>query len=65
MPNDVLVITKPYKVGVGIEWTHDGESDPYKTTHSEHWFEADGTAITDPARIAELEKQIEEQASCR
>ncbi len=61
---DIGEITKPYKVGVGIEWRHDGEDAPYKTTQSEQWFEADGTQITDPARIAELDAQIVRREEC-
>lgn len=58
---DFDTITKPYRVGVGVAFTHEGESAPYRTSHGEQWFEADGTEITDPARIAELEAQIKER----
>jgi hypothetical protein len=61
---DSDTITKPYKVGIGIAWTHEGEDEPYRYSGGEQWFEADGTEIHDPARIAELEAQVKAREQC-
>ena len=41
----------------------DGEDEPYETVDGERvWTESDGTVITDPDRIAQLEAKAKETA---
>lgn len=57
-------IRLPIKVQTIIEKHHgeidpnDPTAEPYETVESVGWYEADGTMISDPARIAELEERI-------
>jgi hypothetical protein len=45
-----------------IEKYREGEDEPYETTDGPRvWFDADGTEITDPDRIARLEAKSKEQ----
>lgn len=57
-------ITGPYKVSFRIEkWSEDQDPEtdaPYDDETTESWHEPDGSEITDPNRIAELERSIKE-----
>lgn len=50
----------PYKQGVTIAKHFDGDTsrEPDEVLHFDQWSEADGTPVTDPGRIAELEAII-------
>ena len=49
------VIKQPYRIQFTIEKRREGETEPYETVSESSWHEADGTEITDPNRIAELD----------
>lgn len=46
-------ITAPYKIAVTLDKHFDGDTThaPDETLTVEQWFDADGTEISDPARI--------------
>lgn len=50
----------PHKVHTRVEKYHDGntEREPDEIVTVESWHDADGSMITDPDRIAELEARI-------
>ena len=51
---------RPFRVDVGVE-KYDGavEGEPVETvTVRAGWYEADGTPITDPDRIADLDERV-------
>ena len=56
-------IAAPYKVAFTLEKYTQREPDgnPDAVEGSEQWYEADGTEISDPARVAELEAGIARQ----
>ena len=49
------VIQHPFRIQTTLEKRREGESEPYEVVSESSWHEADGTEITDPDRIAELE----------
>lgn len=54
----------PQKHHVRIEKHFDGDTahEPDEVLEFQEWNEADGKTVTDPARIAELEKIVAENA---
>lgn len=53
-------IDLPHKVGITITKYHDGNTNrtPDEVVHVERWFDATGQEVTDPLRLAELERQV-------
>jgi hypothetical protein len=64
--SDIDKITGPYKVALRIEKFHSEEERltgvPFEDETTASWHDPDGSEITDPARIAELEQIAKEQA---
>jgi hypothetical protein len=54
----------PHKVGITVAKHFDGNTNrpPDEVVHVEQWFEGDGSLVTDPIRMAELEAQIAGEA---
>ena len=59
MPVDAIPDIGEKQVIVFADWPGRSPQDgpPDRIEYDTHWFEADGTGITDKARIAELESQ--------
>lgn len=52
--------TMPHKISVRIDKHFDGDTShaPDEVHNVEQWYEADGSIVTDPERIRELEAKI-------
>jgi hypothetical protein len=50
-------IGAPHKITIRVDKHFDGDTshDPDETVEVAQWFEADGSEVTDPARVAQLE----------
>jgi hypothetical protein len=57
MPVETDVIIRPYKLQTTLKKRREGEDEPYEIITDESWHEPDGTQITDPGRIGELERE--------
>ena len=53
---DTDSITTPYRITTQLTKRREGDDEPYEVIDHLYWHEADGTEVTDPERIRELEE---------